>query len=89
MLRDRGRQMKEIRFSDYAQLKMEVLASHEVIIDPDFVIETVRAPDRLETKEEGKLIAQKRLGENLSTPSRLSRIQRFYFDHHTLSWQES
>jgi len=57
--------MKEIRFSDHAQLKMEVLASHELIIDPDFVIETVRSPDRLETGEEDKLIAQKRLGENL------------------------
>ncbi len=40
--------MKEIRFSDHAQLKMEVLASHEVTIDPDFVIETVRLPDKLE-----------------------------------------
>ncbi len=57
--------MKEIRFSDHAQLKIEVLASHEVTIDLDLVIETVRSPDRLETKEEGKLIAQKRLGENL------------------------
>ena len=56
--------MKEIRFSDHAQLKMEVLASHEVTIDPDFVIETVRSPDKLETGEENKLIAQKRLDEN-------------------------
>lgn len=57
--------MKEIRFSDHAQLKMEVLASHALIIDPDFVIETVRSPDKLETGEEDKLIAQKRLSENL------------------------
>ncbi len=57
--------MKEVRFSDHAQLKMEVLASHEVTINPDFVIETVRSPDKLETGEEDKLIAQKRLDENL------------------------
>jgi len=57
--------MKEIRFSDHAQLKMEVLASHEITIDRDLVIETVRSPDKLEIGEEDKLIAQKRLNENL------------------------
>jgi hypothetical protein len=57
--------MKEIRFSDHAQLKMEVLASHKVIINADFVVETVRSPDKLETGEEDKLIAQKNLDENL------------------------
>ncbi|MBW4555620.1 MAG: hypothetical protein KME59_06735 [Trichormus sp. ATA11-4-KO1] len=57
--------MKEIRFSDHAQLKMEVLASHEISVDPNFVIETVRSPDKLETGEVDKLIAQKRLDENL------------------------
>lgn len=48
-----------------SQLKIEVLASHDVTIDPNFVIETVRSPDCLEAKEEGKQLAQKRLGENL------------------------
>lgn len=57
--------MKEIRFSDHAQLKMEVLASHQVIIDSDFVVKTVRSPEKLETGEEDKLIAQKGLNENL------------------------
>jgi hypothetical protein len=57
--------MKEIRFSDHAQLKMEVLARHQVPIDPDFVKETVRSPERLEFAEEGKIIAQKSLNENL------------------------
>ena len=57
--------MKEIRFSDHAQLKMEVLASHATTISPNFVIETVRSPDKLEAGEEDKLIAQKRLCENL------------------------
>ena len=57
--------MKEIRFSEHSQLKVEVLAKHNVTINPEFVIETVRSPDKLETGEEGKLIAQKRLNENL------------------------
>jgi len=57
--------MKEIRFSDHAQLKLEVLASHEISIDQNFVIETVRSPDKLETGEVDKLIAQKRLDKNL------------------------
>ncbi|WP_019499071.1 hypothetical protein [Pseudanabaena sp. PCC 6802] len=45
--------MKEIRFSEHAQLKMEVLASHEIIIDTNFVMETVRSPDKLETGGSG------------------------------------
>jgi hypothetical protein len=56
--------MKEIRFSDHARLKMEVLASHTVSIDQDFVVETVRSPDKIAI-EEDKFIAQKRLDENL------------------------
>jgi hypothetical protein len=57
--------IKEVRFSDHAQLKIEVLASHEVTIDAEFIIEVVRSPDKLKTGEEDKLIAQKRLSENL------------------------
>ncbi|WP_199249515.1 DUF4258 domain-containing protein [[Phormidium] sp. ETS-05] len=57
--------MKEIRFSHHAELKLEVLASHQVTIDSDFVKETVRSPDRLEFAESGKIIAQKSLNENL------------------------
>jgi hypothetical protein len=41
--------MKEIRFSEHSQLKIDVLASRGVIIDLDFVVETVRSPDKLET----------------------------------------
>lgn len=50
--------MKEIRFSDHARLKMEVLAGHGVSIESEFVIEVVRSPDKLETGEEDKLIAK-------------------------------
>jgi hypothetical protein len=57
--------MKEIRLSDHAQLKIEILARHGVITDLDFVVETVRSPDKQESGEEDKLIAQKRLDENL------------------------
>jgi hypothetical protein len=52
---------------------MEILASHKILIDPNFIIETVRSrwsaasrsPDKLETEEDDKLIAQRRLNENL------------------------
>lgn len=57
--------MKEIRFSDHAQSKINVLASHGITINSDFVIETVRSPDKIEASEENKLTAQKRLDENL------------------------
>ena len=56
--------MKEIRFSNHAQLKMEVLANHGVMIASSFVIETIRSPDKLEARDENKLIAQKRLDTN-------------------------
>jgi hypothetical protein len=55
--------MKEIRWSDHAQLKLEVLASHGLVVQSDFVVEVVRSPDKLETGEEDKLIAQKGLDE--------------------------
>ena len=57
--------MKEIRFSEHAQLKIEVLASHGIAIEPNFAIETVRSPDKREIAGEDKLIAQKRLDEKL------------------------
>jgi hypothetical protein len=55
---------KEIRFSEHAELKLEVLANHDVTIDPNFVIEVVRYPDKLE-QEGDKFIAQKRLTDEL------------------------
>jgi hypothetical protein len=55
--------MKEIRWSDHAQLKLEVLASHGLVVQSDFVVEVVRSADKLETGEEDKLIAQKGLDE--------------------------
>ena len=57
--------MKEIRLSEHARLKIDVLTSRGVSVDLNFVIETVRSPNRLETGEEDKLIAQKYLGESL------------------------
>jgi len=41
------------------------LPNHAVTIDPNFVIETVQSPDKLEAGEEDKLIAQKGLNEEL------------------------
>jgi len=55
--------MKEIRFSEHSQLKIEMLANHGITIKPAFIIETVHSPDKLESGGEGKQIAQKRLDE--------------------------
>ncbi|NEP62942.1 MAG: DUF4258 domain-containing protein [Symploca sp. SIO2G7] len=55
--------MKEIRFSEHSQLKIEILVNHGITIKPEFIIETVRSPDKIESGEEGKQIAQKRLDE--------------------------
>jgi hypothetical protein len=56
--------MKEIRFSEHSQLKIKILADRGITIEPEFIIETVRSPDKLEPGEEGKQIAQRRLDEN-------------------------
>ncbi|MUL35159.1 DUF4258 domain-containing protein [Gloeocapsopsis dulcis] len=57
--------MKEIRFSKHSQLKLDILTSHGVTISSELVIETVRLPDKREVEDTDKLIAQKRLNENL------------------------
>ena len=57
--------MKEIRFGEHARLKIDILASRSVSIDLTFIFDTVRSPDKLETGEEDKLIAQKHLDESL------------------------
>ena len=57
--------MKEIRLSDHAKQKIEILANHEIALNLNLIIETVRSPDVLETGEYNKLIAQKCLNENL------------------------
>ena len=57
--------MKDIRFSEHAQLKLDILASHDISIDSDFAIATVQSPDKLEIEAEDKQIAQKRLNDKL------------------------
>ena len=57
--------MKEIRLSDHAKLKLDILANHGVSIKAEFIIDTIRKPDKIETLPEQKVIYQKRLNENL------------------------
>jgi hypothetical protein len=56
--------MKEIRWSDHAKLKLEVLAGHGFTIQSEFVVEVVRSPDHLESGGEDKLVAQRRLDQS-------------------------
>ena len=57
--------LKEIRFSDHARLKIDLLRDRNVDISEALITEVVRSPDKLEIPEEDKLIAQKRLNEKL------------------------
>ena len=57
--------LKEIRFSDHARLKIDLLRDRNVDISEALITEVVRSPDKLEITEEDKLIAQKRLNEKL------------------------
>ncbi len=56
--------MKEIRLSHHAELKLELLANHGITLSTEFVTETIRSPDQLESEDEEKFVAQKRLDEN-------------------------
>jgi hypothetical protein len=56
--------MKEIRLSQHAELKLNILASHGMAMTVEFVVNVVQSPDSLESAEDGKLIAQKRWDEN-------------------------
>ncbi|MGB3403858.1 MAG: hypothetical protein WBA77_14310 [Microcoleaceae cyanobacterium] len=44
--------MKEIRFSQHSQTKLEVLADHGVLINLELICEIIACPDKLEIKEE-------------------------------------
>ena len=57
--------MKEIRSSDHAKAKLDILARHSVVVSTEFIEAAVRAPDKLEINEDGKFTAQKRLNEKL------------------------
>ncbi|MGV0026287.1 hypothetical protein [Phormidesmis priestleyi] len=57
--------LKEIRFSDHARLKIDLLRDRGVDVSEDFIDEVMRSPDKLEIAEVDKLIAQKGLNEKL------------------------
>jgi hypothetical protein len=57
--------MKEIRFSDHAKLKIDILANHGVTLVQESIIDTIRKPDKIEKLPEQKIIYQRKLNENL------------------------
>lgn len=57
--------LKEIRFSDHARLKIDLLRDRGVDVSEDFIDEVIRSPDKLEMAEVDKLITQKGLNEKL------------------------
>jgi hypothetical protein len=56
---------KEIRWSEHAQLKLDILNQRSITISADVVAAIIRIPDTLNT-EEDKQIAQSRITENLA-----------------------
>ncbi|MFE1744246.1 DUF4258 domain-containing protein [Coleofasciculus sp. H7-2] len=56
---------KKIRFSDHALLKIDLLSERGIAIAQEFIVQTIRFPDRREPGEGEKVIAQKQLNENL------------------------
>jgi hypothetical protein len=56
--------MRDVRLGQRAELKLAILESHGMAISVEFVLATIRSPDKLEPEEDGKLLAQKRLNEN-------------------------
>jgi hypothetical protein len=57
--------LKELRFSDHALFKIDLLSQRGIVIHQDFVIDTIQSPDRQELGEGEKITAQKKLDENL------------------------
>ncbi len=55
---------KEIRWSDHAQLKLDILNQRSIKVSADLVAEIIRTPDRL-SEEEDKQIAQSRITDKL------------------------
>jgi hypothetical protein len=48
---------KEIRFSDHALLKIDLLSERGITIAQEFVVETIQSPDRREPGEGEKITA--------------------------------
>ena len=57
--------LKELRFSDHALFKLDLLSQRGIVIHQDFVVDTIQSPDRQELGEGEKITAQKNLDNNL------------------------
>jgi hypothetical protein len=57
--------MKEVRFSEHSLIKLNLLSTHGIPITPEFILETIQFPDKIEISGDNKRIAQKRLDGNL------------------------
>ncbi len=53
----------DIEFSEHALLKIEILASHGVVVSEEFVTDVIQKPDKEEEGYSGRVIAQKRLDD--------------------------
>ena len=56
--------MKNIVFSNHSIDKIEILKKHQIFVDKEFIMDTVKHPDSVHTGYKGRIIAQKLLDEN-------------------------
>ena len=55
--------MKEIKFSNHAILKIQLLKKHGITILEEYVKEVIKSPDKIEQGYKKRLVAQKGLDE--------------------------
>lgn len=55
--------MKEVRFSEHSRIKLNLLSARGIFITPEFILETVQFPDKIEISEDNKRIAQKKFND--------------------------
>ncbi len=55
--------MSEIKFTDHALLKIEILKSHGVEVSKEIVEDVIKFPDKIEKGYKNRLVAQKKTGE--------------------------
>ncbi len=56
--------MKKIVFSEHALFKIELLRRHSIVIDRNFIENTIIYPDKTDHGYKGRLVAQKKLNND-------------------------
>jgi len=52
-------------YCEHSRIKLNLLSARGIFITPEFILETVQFPDKIEISEDNKRIAQKKFNDNL------------------------